>query len=437
MNSFHQQCLRVIWRQMLVRRTASTSAERATLLDTIEESVRRVRIEYRADGLRLVPPYVAESRTFVKSHWCNRTLEDVVQKEFYPISSAHMAQLVRAERFRVDGRVVTDASRVMRHNEVLVSTTHCHEPPAFATPSDFESAIVGESDAFIAVNKPASVVVHPTGRFRHNSVIYGIAHHLNRVLLFPVHRLDRCASGLLLFAKSPEAARVAFDVFAQRRASKLYIARVINGARLPLNETIRVDLPLPVRSSAAAAAAAANGTPALSPASTVVRAVRYDKHTNTSLVLCSPITGRLHQIRIHLASLGTPIDGDPLHGTRPTPNQARWLWAVTEGGWKRMSRPGIDPALRDPLCPTCQRIGDNAEFDWDDPYSRDSVLSFPLHSLQISAPGEFEFRAPLPHWCASLISREEIDNAAEDVFRVVKQEKVGNNNNKDESAGSF
>lgn len=429
MNSFHQQCLRVIWRR--IARCASTSAERASLLDTIEESVRRVRIDYRSDGLRLVPPYVAESRTFVKSHWRNRTLEDVVQREFYPISSAHMAQLVSDGRFRVDGQLVTDASRVMRHNEVLVSTTHCHEPPAFATPRDFQSAIIGETDAFVAVNKPASIVVHPTGRFRHNSVIYGLAYHLNRVLLFPVHRLDRCASGLLLFAKSAEAARVAFDIFAHRRASKLYIARVINGARLPLNETIRVDLPLPVRSSAAAAAA--NDTPALAHALTVMRAVRYDKHTNTSLVLCSPITGRLHQIRIHLASLGAPIDGDPLHGTRPTPNQARWLWAVTEGGWKRMARPGIDRELRDPLCPTCQRIGDNADFDWDDPYSRDSVLSFPLHSLQISAPGDFDFRAPLPHWCASLISREEIDSAAEDIFRVVKQEKVAG---KDESAGA-
>jgi hypothetical protein len=84
----------------------------------------------------------------------------------------------------------------------------------------------------------------------------------------------------------------------------------------------------------------------------------------------------------------------------------------------------IDRELRDPLCPTCQRIGDNAEFDWDDPYSRDSVLSFPLHSLMIRAPGVFEFRAPLPHWCASLVSRDEIDRAAERFFASSSKQKV-------------
>jgi RluA family pseudouridine synthase len=384
------------------------------LNETIEDAVRRVRIVYRSDGLRVVPPYVAEARTYVKAHWRNRTLEDIVQREFYPITSAHMAQLVQDGRFRVDGNVVASGDRVLRHNEVLVSTTHCHEPPAFATPLDFEAAIVGECDRFVAVNKPASVVVHPTGRFRHNSVVYALAYHLNRVNLSPVHRLDRCASGLLLFAKSAEAARLAFDVFAHRRASKLYIARVVNGARLPLNETRRIDLALPVRSAAAGAAGV--DAPALAPASTLVRAVRYDKHTNTSLVLCYPVTGRLHQIRIHLASVGTPIDGDPLHGTPIAANQTRWLWAVTESGWKRLARPGIDPELRDPLCPTCQRIGDNAEFDWDDPYSRDSVLSFPLHSLMIRAPGVFEFCAPLPHWCAALVERDAIDRAAAEMF---------------------
>jgi hypothetical protein len=64
------------------------------LNESIEEAVRRVRIVYRSDGLRLVPPYMAEARTYVKSHWRNRTLEDIVQREFYPITSAHMAQLV-------------------------------------------------------------------------------------------------------------------------------------------------------------------------------------------------------------------------------------------------------------------------------------------------------------------------------------------------------
>jgi 23S rRNA-/tRNA-specific pseudouridylate synthase len=179
----------------------------------------------------------------------------------------------------------------------------------------FEHAIVGECDAFVAVNKPASVVVHPTGRFRHNSVIYALAYHLNRLNLSPVHRLDRCASGLLLlFAKSAEAARVSplTSLLSDARPSSTLLASSTARA----SRSTRRDSHRP-RAAGAQLPPLAAGVepPALAPASTLVRAVRYDKHTNTSLVLCYPVTGRLHQIRMHLASVGTPIDGDPLHGT--------------------------------------------------------------------------------------------------------------------------
>jgi hypothetical protein len=86
---------------------------------------------------------------------------------------------------------------------------------------------------------------------------------------------------------------------------------------------------------------------------------------------------------------------------------------VTATGWQRFSRPAIDPALHDPLCPTCQRIGGNAEFAWDDPFARDSVLSMPLHSLRLTVPGELDFRTPLPAWCEPFTGAEELAHLAQ------------------------
>jgi RluA family pseudouridine synthase len=363
-------------------------------------------VVFRDDGLRLIPPYIGSACTFTKRNWQGRSLRDVVQKEFYPISSEHMDRLVQAGRFHIDGRVVTSASVTMEHNEQLCSTVHYHEPPALVTEAQLRSCVVGETSSFLAVNKPASLVVHPTGRFRHNSMTLALMRHLRLFDLSPVHRLDRCASGLLLFAKSSDAARQAFAWFAERRAKKLYVARVANGARLPsLNATFSIDTPLPMRSPTSSA---------LAPAQTLARVVRYDSSSDTALVLCYPVTGRLHQIRLHLAGLGTPIDGDPLHGKKPgASDDNRWLWGVTATGWQRFSRPAIDPALHDPLCPTCQRIGGNAEFDWDDPFARDSVLSVPLHSLRLTVPGELDFRTPLPAWCEPFTGADELAHLAQ------------------------
>jgi 23S rRNA pseudouridine1911/1915/1917 synthase len=122
-----------------------------------------------------------------------------------------------------------------------------------------------------------------------------------------VHRLDRGASGVLLFARSLAAQRALVHQFMQRRIEKVYIA-LVSGY---VAEDAEVDLPLYFNSrSQRAVVNHSKGKPSL----TRYRVIqRLGGHT---LLECHPITGRMHQIRAHLAAIGHPLGVDPTYGGR-------------------------------------------------------------------------------------------------------------------------
>ncbi|MBU0673937.1 MAG: RNA pseudouridine synthase [Proteobacteria bacterium] len=113
--------------------------------------------------------------------------------------------------------------------------------------------------------------------------------------VYPVHRLDREVSGLVLVAHDPKTAGKLGRRFAERQVAKTYLAGI--QGRIAKDEELLLDGDL-------------DGKPAV----TRCLGLRYDLERNESLVLASPETGRLHQIRRHLAGHGTPILGDPRYG---------------------------------------------------------------------------------------------------------------------------
>ena len=122
------------------------------------------------------------------------------------------------------------------------------------------------------------------------------------------HRLDRETSGALVIAKNPETYRLVSMQFEHRKVKKVYHA-IINGTHI--FENLHVDLPILNLGNKNVAISKQHGKPA----KTIFNSIQYFKHY--TLVECMPITGRMHQIRIHLASQRACIAGDELYGGEP------------------------------------------------------------------------------------------------------------------------
>ena len=169
----------------------------------------------------------------------------------------------------------------------------------------------------VAVNKPSGLLVHRSPIDRHET---RFALQLLRDQLghrvYPVHRLDKPTSGVLLFAQTPAAARALAEQFAQRRVHKTYIA-IVRGWCAPegVIEHPLTEQPAdsgsdkaPTRTQAATTRFRRLGTAELPIAVDRYPSSRY------SLVRLQPVTGRRHQLRRHMKHISHPIIGDANHG---------------------------------------------------------------------------------------------------------------------------
>jgi tRNA pseudouridine65 synthase len=168
--------------------------------------------------------------------------------------------------------------------------------------------ILYQDAALVAVVKPAGMLVHRTDQAPDREVLLQLARDATGGgHLFPVHRLDRGASGVVLLARSAEAAAALHPQFEDGRADKRYLV-LVRG--VPPDEGV-VDHPIPRR----------EGGPRV-PARTTYRrlATRVvapeEREPRYSLVEAHPESGRLHQIRRHLKHLGHPVLGDASYGRR-------------------------------------------------------------------------------------------------------------------------
>ncbi len=169
-----------------------------------------------------------------------------------------------------------------------------------------ESSIILENDDLIAVNKPvglASIAEGTTGR---TCLLHELEAEYGQKI-YPVHRLDKLVSGVILFARHAEAHRHLNRQFEQRTVQKTYLALVHDRLK-PRQGTIKE--PLRQFGSGRMGVDPKRGKPA----ETQFKVV--EQYRNFTYLFAFPHTGRRHQIRVHLYSLGHPIVGDPLYGEK-------------------------------------------------------------------------------------------------------------------------
>ncbi|MDE0895337.1 MAG: RluA family pseudouridine synthase [Planctomycetota bacterium] len=178
--------------------------------------------------------------------------------------------------------------------------------------------VVYEDDHVLIVDKPAGLVVHPSGRHLTDTLIQRMHMHFRSkdaerdVPVKLCHRLDRETSGLVLAAKDAVTHAALVKAFEDREIDKRYLA-VVHGNPDPASGVIDFDLgPSHVSEVRLKIAVIAGGWPSVTEYE--VQGTSNGRHGSLALVACTPRTGRQHQIRVHLAALGHALVGDKLYG---------------------------------------------------------------------------------------------------------------------------
>ena len=180
-----------------------------------------------------------------------------------------------------------------------------------ALAADAPLRIVHVDERLLVIDKPSGLLAVPgRGEDKQDCAIHRAQREFPEALI--VHRLDMATSGLLLLARGARWQRELSIAFAQRRVAKRYIA-VLDGVLAPVGRQGEVDLPLiadwPNRPLQKVDHQA--GKPAL----TRWQVLAVDDAANTTRVALEPITGRSHQLRVHMRELGHPILGDTLYAS--------------------------------------------------------------------------------------------------------------------------
>ena len=246
-------------------------------------------------------PWVESARVSIPEVLDGDRLDRALKALRPHLSWSHVRRLIQGGRVSVDGVAVTDPRLAVREG-VAVEVAGEDEPPRQRVGSR-KLAALHEDDWIVAVDKPTGLPSTPAGEKGEPDALTMARRQWGRIYM--VHRLDRGTSGAILFARTRSAQLGLLGLFREGKIRKTYLA-VVGKAPLPSEGEIVTKLGRP--DAGKRQSTERGGRTA------ITRYRVIGPCAKGTLVECMPLTGRTHQLRIHMAELGCPILGDLVYG---------------------------------------------------------------------------------------------------------------------------
>lgn len=276
----------------------STEEKMRSSIEGREASIRKL-----ADPLPGSIPYDNFRPLLIPASFDGQTLLDFLRTVFPHHAGEKWESLCRAGRFQVPGGSPVEGSRFVRGGEKY----NFHMPAIVEPDVNADIRILYEDEAFLVVNKPAPLPMHPSGRFNKNTLQYFLAKAYAPQRPRPAHRLDANTTGVVVWTRTRHFSKLLHPHFSEGRVEKVYLVRTQGH---PSEDTFSCSAPISKEPGEIGSRRVdeENGHEAL----TEFRVIK--RHPDgTALLEARPQTGRTNQIRIHLWQLGQPVCGDPAY----------------------------------------------------------------------------------------------------------------------------
>jgi len=241
-------------------------------------------------------------------------IDSFLRKHFRNYTRYRMHRMVRAGMVRVNGVQVGIEHKVHVAQQVAIRLVEPPDKLLRAEPIPLK--VLYEDAWLLVVVKPAGQIVHPAGLTQSGTLCHGIQHHLDQQTPLPgllrpgiVHRLDRMTSGVMVVPKAHISHRLLSIGFQEQQVAKTYLA-IVEGVIEKDAGTIDFSIGIRPGEDTILMSARPDARNPRSAETNFEVVERFPAHT---LVRAKPLTGRLHQIRVHLATIGHPVVGDEFY----------------------------------------------------------------------------------------------------------------------------